>query len=86
MPELDRFLAIRGGYLLFDINFETRFGILSSSRIFLTPRLKKMKILFFGPYSISKTSTILRGLLLLTDRAKISYTVFWYRKAAFEAL
>ena len=47
---------------------------------------RKTKILFFTPYSISKTSTILRGSLHLTDRAQISYTGFWYRKATFKTL
>ena len=68
--------------MLSDFNFKTRFGILSSWRIFLTPKLKKIEKI--APYRISKTSTILRGSLHLTDRAQISYTVFWYHKAAFE--
>ena len=46
----------------------------------------KLNILFFGPYSISKTSTTPRPSLHLTDRAQISYTVFWYHKATFETL
>ena len=40
--------------------------------------------LFLAPYSISKTSTILRPSLRLTDRAQTSYTVFWYGNATFE--
>ena len=71
--------------MLSNFNSETRFGIPSSWRIFLTHKLRKIDNLFFWTtYSIFKTSTILRGSLPLTDRAKISYIVFWYRKATFE--
>ena len=63
------------------------FGIFSSWCIFQTPTLKKIEnILFWPPYSISNTSTILRGSLHLTDRAEISYTKFWYHQTTFETL
>ena len=49
------------------------------------PKIKEnRKFDFLDPYSISKASTILRGSLHLTDRAQISYTVFWYHKTTFE--
>ena len=69
-------------------NSETRFGILSSWRIFLTSKLRKKMIFYYflAPYSISKTSVSLRGSLHFTDGAKISYTVFWYRGTTFEIL
>ena len=35
--------------MLSDFNFETRFGILSSWRIFLTPKLKKIENFIFWP-------------------------------------
>ena len=71
------------GQMLFYFNFETRFGILSSWWIFLTPKFKKLTIFLT---IISKTSTILRGSLHLTDRLQISYTVFWHHAVTCEIL
>ena len=47
---------------------------------------RKIKTLFFAPYSISKTSVTWRPSLHLTDRAQISYALFWYHKTTFETL
>ena len=80
------FFSKKEGQLLSDFNFEIRFRILLSRRNSLTPKWKKIDYFIFWPHSISKTSTNLRPPLHLTDRAKISHTVFWYYTATFETL
>ena len=70
------FLGQKRGQMLSDFTFETRFGVLSSWRVWPQFFLNE-NFYFLTPYGTSKTSTILRGSLNLTDRAQISYTVFW---------
>ena len=75
------------GQMLCDFNFDTRFFIsVKLAHLYDAQNLRKLKTLFFNPYSTSKASTNFRGSLHLTDRAQISYTVFWYHKATFKTL
>ena len=81
MCQISTFLAKRVR-MMYDYNFETRFGILSTWRIFLNPKLKNIvpSIVF------SKLQRFRAGSLHLADRAQISYTVFGYHMVTFETL
>ena len=87
LPVFDRFRQFfgqNGGQMLSDFTFETTFGILLSRQNFLPTQWKKIEnVIFWSPYSISKTSTNWCPSLHLTDGAQISYIVFWCRKATF---
>ena len=50
---------------------------------FWPPNESKLEKIILAPYSISKTFNDLAPILQLTDRAQISYKVFWYHKTTF---
>ena len=67
-----------------DFHSEARFGILSSWRNFLIAKWKEIENFIFASIVFPKLQKILRPSLHLTDRAQISYAMFWYDKANFE--